>query len=119
MEPLWRPPLELLFVELHEEKPVHHCVSDLNTVIRMERYVPYFLDKYKSKRDYPGKAHMFVLFPDHGAYDRYSRSVIDVLKLDFDHILFINKTRVGESTEIEQKLFFEQMDGSKPGEKNE
>jgi len=117
MEPLWRPPLELLFVELHEEGPVAHSVTDLNTQIRMERYVPYFLDKYKAKRSYPGKAHMYILFPDHGAYNRYNKAVVETLKLDPDHILWINKTRVGESTEIEQKLFWD--DKGTPGQKNE
>lgn len=107
LQPLWRPPLELLFVELHEEKPVGHSVSDLNTDVRMVRYVPYFLDKYKAKRGYPGPENMYILFPDHGAYDRYAHSVKDVLKLDADHILFIQKSRVGESIEQVQKLFYE------------
>eukprot|EP00933_Yihiella_yeosuensis_P050458 TRINITY_DN48243_c0_g1_i1.p1 TRINITY_DN48243_c0_g1~~TRINITY_DN48243_c0_g1_i1.p1 ORF type:complete len:465 (-),score=87.57 TRINITY_DN48243_c0_g1_i1:125-1519(-) len=105
--PLWRPPLELLFVELHEEAPVSHSVSDLGATIRMERFVPYFLDKFKSKKGYPGKASSYILFPDHGAYDRYAESVVDRLKLDADHILFIKKTRVGESIGQEQKFFYE------------
>lgn len=117
LTPLWRPPLELVFVELHEEKPVLHAVSDLNTDIRMVRYVPYFLEKYKAKRAYPGQAHMYVLFPDHGAYDRYQQSIKDVLKLDPDHILFIQKSRVGESIEQVQKLFYEGKDGQ--GEKQD
>jgi hypothetical protein len=120
ISPLWRPPLELLFMELHEEKPVRHASSDLNTQIRMERYVPYFLDKYKSKRAYPGKANMYVLFPDHGAYDRYAACVKDRLKLDSDHILYIMKSRVGESIDIVQKLFFDQAKPDmEPGEKTE
>lgn len=109
--PLWRPPLELLFVELHEEAPVSHSVSDLGATIRMERFVPYFLDKFKGKSTYPGKLHTYVLFPDHGAYDRYGASVVERLKLDSNHILFIKKTRVGESIGQEQKLFFEAPEG--------
>lgn len=116
LNPLWRPPLELLFIELHEEQPITHSVSDLGATIRMERFVPYFLDKYKADRDYPGKARTFVLFPDHGAYDRYLVSVVDRLKLDADHILYIKKTRVGDQIGQEQKLFFEFPDGTS-GEK--
>ena len=39
MRPVRRPPLELLFVELHEEAPVARSVSDLGATIRkgMER----------------------------------------------------------------------------------
>lgn len=111
IQPLWRPPLELIFVELHEEKPVSHSVSDLETTIRTERYVPYFLDKYKAKKGYPGPASMFVLFPDHGAYDRYAECVAKTLRLDEDHILFIQKSRVGESIEQVQKLFFHKHSG--------
>eukprot|EP00440_Ansanella_granifera_P020498 gb/GFBE01022264.1/.p1 GENE.gb/GFBE01022264.1/~~gb/GFBE01022264.1/.p1 ORF type:complete len:488 (+),score=97.67 gb/GFBE01022264.1/:1-1464(+) len=107
LHPLWRPPLELLFVELHEEKPVERSVSDLGATIRMERFVPYFLEKFKGKSGYPGKNHMYILFPDHGAYDRYAVSVVDRLKLEADHILYIKKTRVGESIGQEQKLFYE------------
>merc|ERR1719188_2667052 len=107
LNPLWRPPLELLFVELHEEAPISHSVSDLGATIRMERFVPYFLDKFKAKRGYAGSAKTFVLFPDHGAYTRYVESVLSRLKLDEDHILFIKKTRVGEKIGQEQKLFFE------------
>merc|ERR1719159_1036629 len=95
LNPLWRPPLELLFVELHEEGPVCRSVSDLGATIRMERFVPYFLDKFKAKPAYPGKNNMYILFPDHGAYDRYAEAVKKVLSLDNDHILFIKKTRVG------------------------
>lgn len=116
LAPLWRPPLELLFVELHEEAPIRHCISDLGATIRMERFVPYFLDQYKSKPEYPGKAKNYILFPDKGAYDRYHESVRDRLKLDCDHILFIKKTRVGESVGQEQKLFYAMADGDQ-GEK--
>jgi len=111
LTPLWRPPLELLFVELHEERPVSHSVSDLGATIRMERFVPYFLDKFKAKRDYVGSLKTYVLFPDKGAYDRYSESVLKVLRLDADHIVFMKKTRVGESTAQEQKLFFQWPNG--------
>mmetsp|Transcript_121486 Transcript_121486/g.220954 ORF Transcript_121486/g.220954 Transcript_121486/m.220954 type:complete len:487 (+) Transcript_121486:54-1514(+) len=107
LHPLWRPPLELLFVELHEEVPISHSVSDLGATIRMERFVPYFLDRFKAKKWYPGNASVYVLFPDSGAYSRYMESVSQRLKLDMDHILYIKKIRVGESVEQEQKLFYE------------
>jgi len=97
----------LLFVELHEEVPVSHSVSDLGATIRMERFVPYFLEKYKGMPKYPGKTNMFILFPDRGAFDRYSAAVDNVLKLDYDHVLYIKKTRVGEKTEAEPKLFYQ------------
>jgi len=114
----WRPPLELIFVELHEEKPVSHAVSDLQTTIRMERFVPFFLEKYEAKQmynDYPGKDQMYILFPDFGAYKRYADSVRRVLKLDNDHILYIEKTRVGASIQQENKIFY----GGGPEEKGE
>jgi len=107
LDPLWRPPVELLFLELHEEQPIAHSVSDLGATIRMERFVPYFLDRFKGRPDYPGKAGTYVLFPDKGAYDRYHSAVLERLKLEEDHILFIKKTRVGETIGQEQKLFFD------------
>lgn len=106
LDPLWRPPVELLFVELHEELPITHSVSDLGASIRTERFVPYFLDKFKAKETYVGARNMFVLCPDYGAYHRYMTSVIAALKLDLDHMLFIKKTRVGEQIGQEQKLFY-------------
>eukprot|EP00931_Biecheleriopsis_adriatica_P078708 TRINITY_DN52127_c0_g1_i1.p1 TRINITY_DN52127_c0_g1~~TRINITY_DN52127_c0_g1_i1.p1 ORF type:complete len:484 (-),score=86.91 TRINITY_DN52127_c0_g1_i1:63-1445(-) len=106
IHPLWRPPLELVFVELHEEMPVGNAVSDLGATIRMERFVPYFLEKFKAKAEYPGKNKMYILFPDHGAFDRYVEGVKDRLKLDADHILYIKKTRVGEKIGQEQELFY-------------
>jgi len=109
--------VELLFVELHEEVPVSHCVSDLGATIRTERFVPYFLDKFRGKKAYPGKNHMYILFPDRGAFTRYSESAKEVLSLDNDHIIFIEKTRVGEQTSIVQKLFYEQGEGQPLGEK--
>lgn len=118
LTPLWRPPLKLVFVELHEEAPIRHCVNDLNTNVRMVRYVPYFLDKFRAKKSYPGKARMYVLFPDKGAYDRYEEAVTDNLKLDPDHILFMAKVRVGDQTVQEQKLFF-MKGGGEQGEKTE
>jgi len=114
--PLWRPPLELLFIELHEEAPIVHSVSDLGATVRMERFVPYFLDKFRAKKSYPGKAQMYVLFPDRGAHDRYAESVGNVLKLDEDHILYIKKTRVGDSISQEQKLFYAR-ENAEDGEK--
>jgi phosphoribosylpyrophosphate synthetase len=58
-----------------------------------------------------------VLFPDKGAYDRYYSAIVDCLRLDPDHILYIKKTRVGEKIGQEQKLFFEQR-GKALGEKS-
>lgn len=116
LTPLWRPPLELLFVELHEEGPISHSVSDLGATIRMERFVPYFLDKFKSEANYQGADKTFVIFPDKGAYSRYNTSVSETLRLDADHILYINKTRVGEKVESQARLNYETGDGS-TGEK--
>lgn len=110
LDPLWRPPLELLFLELHEEQPIKHSVSDLGATIRMERFVPYFLDKFKARQDFPGKAGTYVLFPDKGAYDRYLSAVVEGLRIDDDHILYIKKTRVGEQIGQEQTLFFERRE---------
>lgn len=107
LHPLWRPPLEILFVELHEEIPVKHAVSDLGAVVRTERFVPYFLEKFKTKEGYAGPASTYVLFPDRGAYVRYVEAVNKKLKLDLDHILFIKKTRVGESVEQAQQIFYD------------
>jgi len=107
LNPLWRPPLELLFVELHEEAPISHSVSDLGATIRMERFVPRFLNRYKAEKEYAGAGRTYVLFPDKGAYARYVESVVNRLKLDTDHILFIKKTRVGDQIGQEQKLFYE------------
>lgn len=108
ISPLWRPPLELLFLELHEEVAIQHSVSDLGATVRMERFVPYFLDKFKGDSTYPGSADMYVLFPDYGAFQRYNSCVLQRLKLDYDHILYIKKSRVGEQIAQEQRLFFEQ-----------
>lgn len=106
----WRPPLELVFVELHEEEPVRHSVSDLNTQIRTARFVPFFLTKYREremKNKYPDdKENMYVLFPDYGAHKRYVESVEQKLGLTPDHILFIEKSRVGESTEQAPHLYY-------------
>jgi len=115
LSPLWRPPLELLFVELHEETPISHSVSDLGATVRMERYVPYFLDRFKAADGYAGPADTFVLFPDLGAFKRYGESVLQRLKLDGDHILYIKKSRVGESVSREERLFYERGN-EEPGE---
>lgn len=118
IKPLWRPPLELLFIELHEEAPIRHSVSDLGATIRMERFVPRYLRKYKASDAFAGKGNVFVLFPDHGAYIRYLEAVRNVLELDLDHILYIEKTRVGDSIEQVQTLFFEQPGGGARGTKS-
>lgn len=117
LDPLWRPPLELLFIELHEELPITHSVSDLGATIRTERFVPYFLEKFKAKETYAGASNIYVLFPDRGAFRRYVESVLTCLKLDFDHILYIKKTRVGDSVGQVQKLFFEDPKDGSTGEK--
>jgi len=117
LKPLWRPPVQLLFVELHEEAPVREAARGLGVTVRMERFVPYFLDKFRTQENYPGKDSTFILFPDHGAYDRYSTSVFEKLGLEPDHVLYIKKTRVGGAIEQEQKLFFEQKGKGEPGEK--
>jgi len=113
--PLWRPPLSLFFVELHEEEPVRSAVpSKVN--IRTERFVPFFLDVFKERKNFPGIDQLFVLFPDHGAFSRYKGSVEDRLGLAADHILYINKTRVGDQIKQEQKLNYELSEGG-TGEK--
>eukprot|EP00746_Dinoflagellata_sp_MGD_P010248 gnl/MRDRNA2_/MRDRNA2_121095_c0_seq1.p1 gnl/MRDRNA2_/MRDRNA2_121095_c0~~gnl/MRDRNA2_/MRDRNA2_121095_c0_seq1.p1 ORF type:complete len:471 (+),score=87.72 gnl/MRDRNA2_/MRDRNA2_121095_c0_seq1:96-1508(+) len=117
LHPLWRPPLEILFVELHEEIPVRHSVSDLGATVRTERFVPYFLEKFKAKEGYAGPASTYVLFPDRGAYVRYVDSVKTRLRLDMDHILYIKKTRVGDSIEQTQELFFDEPDNEAAGSK--
>lgn len=111
LNPLWRPPLELLFVELHEEIPVSHAASDLGVTMRMERFVPYFLDRYKAQSDYPGAGSTYVLFPDFGAYKRNSEASFQRLKLDHDHVLYIEKTRVGDEIGQVQKLFYDTGQG--------
>merc|ERR1712187_878925 len=73
-----------------------------------ERFVPYFLDKFKAASSYAGRAGTYILFPDSGAFNRYVDSVRERLKLDCDHILYIEKTRVGEVTEQVQKLFYKE-----------
>lgn len=111
LEPLWRPPVTLFFVELHEEAPVRSAVAGSTVAIRMERFVPFFLSKFGDQKSYPGRAQLFVLFPDHGAYLRYFASVKEVLRLEDDHILYINKTRVGDKIKQEQKLYYQKPSG--------
>eukprot|EP00971_Amphidinium_carterae_P256333 5089715-Amphidinium_carterae.1 len=113
LHPLWRPPLELLFIELHEEAPIKHSVSDLGATMRMERFVPFFLERFKSGSAYPGQENVYVLFPDRGAYARYQEAVVKVLALATDHILYIEKTRVGDAIEQVQTLFYEKPGGQK------
>ncbi|CAE7571417.1 unnamed protein product [Symbiodinium microadriaticum] len=66
--------------------------------------------------NFPGIDQLFVLFPDHGAFSRYKGSVEDRLGLAADHILYINKTRVGDQIKQEQKLNYELSEGG-TGEK--
>jgi len=106
LNPPWRPKLQLIFVELHEELPVVSAVRDLAVTVRTERFVPYFLDYFKSKPEYPGKDRMYLVFPDRGAYDRYSKSVVQSLQLDMNHILYIPKTRVGDEIKQEKRLVY-------------
>jgi len=103
-------------VELHEEDPVRSAISIPRISIRTERFVPFFLDGFKDRSLYPGAENLFVLFPDHGAYDRYKSSVEARLELAEDHILYINKTRVGSAIKQEQKLHYQLPSGSS-GEK--
>eukprot|EP00913_Durusdinium_trenchii_P031482 g29475.t1 len=98
LNPLWRPPLELLFVELHEEAPVARSVSDLGATIRMERFVPYFLEKFKGKPTYPGKNNMYILFPDYGAYSRYATSVRERLKTENEKSTHFNGSKESVGT---------------------
>lgn len=106
LHPLWRPKLELIFVELHEELPVISAVRDLPVIVRTERFVPYFLDYFKDKPEYPGKDRMYIVFPDRGAYDRYSAAVRQNLELDMNHILYIPKTRVGDEIKQEKRFVY-------------
>lgn len=119
MDPLWRPPLKLFFIELHEDEPVERVAADLGVEVGMERFVPYFLGKFKVSPSFSetGTEKTFVLFPDHGAYDRYLACVIDVLNLSQDHVLWINKHRTGGSIEQEKKINFQDSSGEQ-GEKS-
>ena len=38
--PLWRPPVTLFFVELHEEEPLKKALQETRVHTRMERFVP-------------------------------------------------------------------------------
>lgn len=118
LKPLWCPPLELLFVELHEERPVQVATEGLSCQVRAERFVPYFLEKLKNESHYTGADGTFVIFPDQGACERYGAAVVQHLGLARDHILWIKKTRVGSSVEQVQKLFYNgEKHDAEPGEK--
>jgi len=104
---LWRPPVTLYFVELHEEHPVELAAGDLGVEVRMERFVGYFLSKFKASTSFIGADKTYVVFPDHGAYERYLSHAVDDLGLDLDHILWINKKRVGGAITQEKALRFD------------
>jgi len=109
INPLWRPPLELLFIELHEEVPISHSANDLGIVMKMLRFVPYFLKKFKASSTYSSKANTFILFPDAGAYDRYQLCAT-VEGFDLAQLLYMEKSRVGESISQKQQIFFKDDD---------
>lgn len=111
LSPLWRPPMTVFFIELHEEEPVRVAASDLGVSVRMERFVPYFLGRFRESSTFVGTDLTYVLFPDHGAYGRYSGYVSDVLGLKLDHILWINKKRVAGAITQEPALYFEVEEG--------
>lgn len=109
INPLWRPPLELLFIELHEEVPISHSANDLGIVMKMLRFVPYFLKKFKASSNYSSKANTFILFPDAGAYKRYQLCAT-VEGFDLAQLLYMEKSRVGESISQKQQIFFKDND---------
>lgn len=106
LKPLWRPPLELVFVDLHEPAPVLHSVSDLQVKITMANFVLHFLGLYKAKPGYPGKDKMYVLFPDKGAQKRSQEDVQKTLGLEHNHILHISKSRDGVNIKQKDALFY-------------
>ncbi|CAK8997968.1 Ribose-phosphate pyrophosphokinase 3 [Durusdinium trenchii] len=111
--PLWRPPVTLFFVELHEEDPVKSAIAPNSSVsVRTERFVPFFLTKFLERQRSINLSQLFVLFPDHGAYERYFNSVKECLGLENENILYINKTRVGDKIKQEQKLFYQSSLGA-------
>merc|ERR1740138_878953 len=103
--------MTLFFVELHEEDPVRIAATDLGVEVRMERFVGYFLTKFKESSTFVGSALTYVLFPDFGAYGRYMGYVVEKLGLDLDHILWINKKRVGGTITQENGLHFKDKHG--------
>jgi len=110
LEPLWRPPLELLFLELHEEAPVRRAASDLGVSVRAERLVPHLLAwllrQPAARRGDLGPSGTFVLFPDKGAYERYLAGAMRELGLAQEHVLWTNKRRTGARVEQGQQLLF-------------
>jgi len=110
LEPLWRPPVRLLFLELHEEVPVRRAASDLGLEVRMERLVPRLLDwltgQPAARRGELDPGSTFVLFPDKGAYERFKASAMERLGLSLAHILWINKKRTGGQVEQGKQIFF-------------
>jgi len=116
LDPLWRPPMRLLFLDLHEPEPVARAVSDLGVEVRFERVLPYFLSKFVESERFSDPSTTFVLFPDKGAYMRNKEFVTQKTGLQNDHILWINKKRVGDKVVQDPELFFEASAGSQ-GEK--
>lgn len=117
--PLWRPPVKVLFIEVHEEDPVQLAAADLGVEVRNQRFAPYFLGKFKASQGFTdfGTEKTYVLFPDHGAYDRCRDFVIKILGLSSDHVLWMNKSRTGGTIEQEKKINFISASGDQ-GEKD-
>jgi len=111
LNPLWRPPLNLLFLELHEEKPVSVAVTDLQVTILLSRLIPYFMRKFKASEFYAGPGSTYILFPDSGQYRRSSDLIAQVAPLAGDHVLYIEKKRAAESISQAPKLFFRPNSG--------
>jgi len=107
LTPLWRPPLNLLFLELHEEQPVSVAVTDLQVTIQLARLIPFFVRKFCASKLYTGPGSTYILFPDSGQYRRSKDLVAEVAPLAQDHVLYAEKKRVGESISQAPKLFFQ------------
>jgi len=119
LEPRWRPPVKGVFIELHEEEPVQIAAADLGVEVRNERFAPYFLGKFKASQSFieSGTEKTYVLFPDHGAYDRNRDFCINLLTLAPEHVLWMNKSRTGGTIEQEKKINFMSASGEQ-GEKS-
>lgn len=108
LEPLWRPPLRLLFLELHEEAPVQRAAGDLGVQLRFERLVPNLLSWFRDH--HPGGLKMqstFLLLPDRGAYLRYANVAMEKLGIAIDHVLWTTKRRKGAEVQQGQQILFQ------------
>lgn len=111
VEPLWRPPMTLFFIELHEEDPVRLCAEDSHVEVRMEHFVGHFLSEFRKTSHFVGAERTYVLFPDFGGYGRYFEYVITHLGLNIENILWINKKRKADEITQEAMLHFKGRDG--------